>query len=89
MDTQEKWLEWAMELQSIAQAGLFYSKDRFDLERFERIRTVAAEMVSHQTELPLNKVKDLFCNETGYQTPKIDTRAAMFDQGKNPTGAGA
>lgn len=82
MDTQEKWLEWAIELQSIAQAGLFYSKDRFDLERFERIRTVAAEMVSHQTELPLNKVKDLFCNETGYQTPKIDTRAAMFDQGK-------
>ena len=82
MDTQEKWLEWAMELQSIAQAGLFYSKDRFDLERFERVRTVAAEMVSHQTELPLNKVKDLFCNETGYQTPKIDTRAAMFDQGK-------
>ncbi|WP_343223928.1 NUDIX hydrolase [Pseudoflavonifractor sp. An187] len=82
MDTQEKWLEWAMELQSIAQAGLFYSKDKFDLERFERIRTVAAEMVSHQTELPLNKVKDLFCNETGYQTPKIDTRAAMFDQGK-------
>ena len=32
MDTQEKWLEWAMELQSIAQAGLFYSKDKFDLE---------------------------------------------------------
>ena len=82
MDTQEKWLEWAMELQSIAQAGLFYSKDKFDLERFERIRTVAAEMVSHQTELPLNKVKDLFCNETGYQTPKIDTRAAMFNEGK-------
>ena len=51
MDTQEKWLEWAMELQSIAQAGLFYSKDKFDLERFERIRTVAAEMVSHPISL--------------------------------------
>lgn len=82
MNTREKWLEWAMELQSIAQAGLFYSKDKFDLERFERIRTMAAEMISHQTDLPVSKVKDLFCNETGYQTPKIDTRAAIFHHGK-------
>ncbi len=28
------WLRWAMELQFIAQAGLTYSKDFFDLERF-------------------------------------------------------
>ena len=25
------------------------------------------------------KVKDLFCNDVGYQTPKLDTRAAIFD----------
>ena len=30
------------------------------------------------TDLPTEKVKDLFCNETGYQTPKLDTRAAIF-----------
>ena len=28
------------------------------------------------------KVKDLFCSETGFQTPKIDTRAAVFKEGK-------
>ena len=82
MNTQEKWLAWAIELQSIAQAGIFYSKDKFDIERFERIRTMAAEMISYKTDIPVNKVKDLFCNETGYQTPKIDTRAAIFSDGK-------
>lgn len=24
----------------------------------------------------------MFCNETGYQTPKLDTRAAVFKEGK-------
>lgn len=74
----EKWLDWAVELQSLAQAGLFYGKDRFDIERYERIREISAEMVALQSGLPFAKVKDLFCNETGYQTPKLDSRAAIF-----------
>ena len=78
----EKWLQWAVELQSLSQAGLFYGKDIFDKERYERIREIAAEMISLQSEIPLDKVKDLFCNETGYQTPKLDTRAAIFKDDK-------
>lgn len=77
-----KWLDWAVELQSIAQAGLFYGKDKFDLERYERIREISAEMISYKTDIPVEKVKDLFCNETGYQTPKLDTRAAIFQDDK-------
>lgn len=78
----EKWLEWAIELQSIAQAGLTYGRDAYDRERYERIREISAEMVANKTEISLEKVKDLFCNESGYQTPKLDTRAAIFDRGK-------
>ena len=79
-----KWLEWAKELQFLAQAGLTYTKDDFDndKERFERIRTIAAEMMSLQSGLPLERVKGLFCNETGFQTPKLDTRAAIFADNK-------
>jgi ADP-ribose pyrophosphatase YjhB (NUDIX family) len=80
MEKNEKWLQWAVELQSLAQAGLYYTKDAFDAERYQRIRDIAAEMISYQSELPLTKVKDLFCNEIGYQTPKIDTRAAIFKE---------
>ena len=82
MDKNEKWLDWAVELQSLAQTGLFYGKDKFDLERYERIREIAAEMVSYKSGIPTEKVKDLFCCETGYQTPKIDCRAAIFKDGK-------
>ncbi len=74
----KKWLEWAVELQAIAQGGLYYTKDCFDQERFERIREISAEIISRQSETPIEKVKDLFCCETGYQTPKIDSRAAIF-----------
>lgn len=82
MDTNEKWLQWAVELQSLAQAGLYYGRDKFDMERYERIRAIAAEMISCKTEIPTETVKDLFCGEVGYQTPKLDTRAAIFQGDK-------
>lgn len=82
MNEKTKWLDWAIELQSLAQAGLTYSKDSYDIERFERIRDISAEMVAHKSDIQIDKVKNLFCNETGYQTPKLDTRAAVFRDGK-------
>lgn len=82
MSSGMKWLDWARELQSLAQAGLYYTENDFDRERYERIREISAEMVSLQTDIPLEKVKDLFCSESGYQTPKLDTRAAIFQDEK-------
>lgn len=82
MDKNEKWLEWAVALQSIAQAGLFYGKDPYDKERYEQIRSIAAEMISYKADIPIEKVRDLFCNEIGYQTPKLDTRAVIFKDDK-------
>ena len=78
----EKWLRWAIELQSIAQNGLAYVNNEFDKERYERLREISAEMISEKSSIYLEKVKDLFCNETGYQTPKIDTRAVIFNNDK-------
>lgn len=82
MEQNEKWLQWAVELQSLAQAGIFYGRDEFDRERYERIREIAAEMISFKSAIPMDKVRNLFCSEIGYQTPKIDCRAAIFQDGK-------
>lgn len=79
MENKDQWLNWAIELQSLAQAGLTYGKDVFDLERYTRIREIAAEILSMKSEIPVETVKNLFCNETGYQTPKLDTRAAIIE----------
>lgn len=78
----EQWLKWAMEIQSLAQAGLTYTDNNYDRERYERLREISAEMIKEKTEINLEKVKELFCNEEGYQTPKIDTRAAIFKDNK-------
>ena len=78
----DKWIEFAIRIQSIAQAGLQYGKDKFDLERYEELREIAAEMMAAKTDIPTEKIYDLFCNETGYQTPKVDTRAAIFVNGE-------
>ena len=78
MRQREPWLKWASELQSLAQAGLYYGRDKFDRQRYARVREIAAEMMACQTGLPLETVKDVFCCETGYQTPKLATRAAVI-----------
>lgn len=78
----EQWMDWAVELQAIAQNGLTYGRDVYDLERYERVREIAAQIMSVYTDIPLEKVKDVFCQEKGYQTPKLDTRAAVFQDGK-------
>ena len=78
----DKWLELAIEIQSIAQNGLTYTNNVYDIERYERLRDISAEMVNMKTDIPIEKVKNLFCNETGYQTPKLDTRAVIFKDNK-------
>ncbi|HBL85385.1 MAG: ADP-ribose pyrophosphatase [Clostridiales bacterium GWF2_38_85] len=82
MNDLDMLIKLSMELQSIAQNGLTYTKDQFDKERFKRVREIFAEIMAMKTGLSIEKVKDVFCNETGYQTPKIDTRAAIFNENK-------
>lgn len=77
-----KFTDLAMRIQSIAQAGLAYGENEYDRQRYEELRTIAAEMISYESQIPVNVVKSFFCNEVGYQTPKVDTRAAIFKDGK-------
>jgi ADP-ribose pyrophosphatase YjhB (NUDIX family) len=82
MVLEPKWLDWAKQLQSIAQAGLTYSKDVFDLERFELIRNISVDILAQHTGMERSVIKDLFASETGYATPKVDIRAVVFKDDK-------
>jgi ADP-ribose pyrophosphatase YjhB (NUDIX family) len=73
-----KWIRWASELQSIAQAGLTFGADKYDLDRYEQIRSIAVDILHEYTEIDHTKIRELFASETGYQTPKIDIRASVF-----------
>ncbi len=78
----DKLIKLAIEIQSIAQSGIAYTENPYDVERYERLREISAEIISEKSDINLEKVKDLFCGETGYQTPKIDTRGAIFKDDK-------
>jgi len=78
----EKWLMWATELQSIAQAGLTFGENQYDRDRYQQIRDLSVEILHEYTDMDHNKIRDLFASETGYQTPKVDIRAAVFNDDK-------
>lgn len=79
---ESTWLTHLKALQAIAQAGLAYPGDKFDKERFQQLREIVAQMMSEVTDLPAEKVTTLFCSESGFQTPKIDTRGFLYKDGK-------
>jgi len=76
---QPKWLYWAKQLQSIAQAGIEFTDNLYDRERYESIRALCIEILHEYTDIDNSKLVSLFANESGYQTPKIDVRAAIFN----------
>jgi hypothetical protein len=73
-----QWLRWARALQALAQNGLTYAENGFNRERYEQIRVIAAEMMEAGSGLPAEQVRALFQRETGYQTPKVDSRGVIF-----------
>jgi ADP-ribose pyrophosphatase YjhB (NUDIX family) len=76
---EPRWLLWSRQLQSIAQAGLTFTSNPYDIERYQMLRELAAEMLAHGAGAPPEQIASLLRNETGYLTPKIDIRAAVFD----------
>lgn len=79
---KNRWLEWAKELQNLSQCALAYCRDVYDIERFQRIRDISGEMLRDITNLPMERVQSLFLGDTGYQTPKLDSRAAVIRDGR-------
>lgn len=78
--SEPEWLTWGKQLQSLAQQGLEYSRDKYDIERFEAIREISKDIMAKYTDMSHQKLTDLFTNEKGYQTPKVDVRSAVFKE---------
>lgn len=73
-----QWLDWAKRIQALSQSGLAFSKDIYDIERYEELRQISVEIMAEHTDLEIHKIEGLFTNETGYQTPKVDVRGVVF-----------
>lgn len=78
----EKWLEWARRIQAISQAGLHFSKDVFDRERYEELQQLSAEIIADYSVQSKEQVRGMLAAEKGYPTPKLDIRGVVFRDGK-------
>ncbi len=77
-----KWIEWAREIFAMSQAGLAYSRNEFDIERYKRLQEITAEMIESQSDVSKETVLGSFSMQAGYATPKIDVRGAVVHDGK-------
>jgi ADP-ribose pyrophosphatase YjhB (NUDIX family) len=76
------WLDWAKRLQSMAQTGLTYSRDPYDIARYHEITEIAVGMFAQGAGVPPEQVRAVFAQETGHATPKLDVRTAVFRAGE-------
>lgn len=81
-EVTEKWLAFAKRVQAIAQAGLTYAVNDYDTERYEELRVISVQIMQELSGEEPQKIKNLFTNESGYQTPKVDVRAVVFQSNK-------
>jgi ADP-ribose pyrophosphatase YjhB (NUDIX family) len=79
---EPNWLKWSKQLAALAQNGLTYSDSVYEIERYEQVRRIAAEMMSAGFGLETTELIELLSREKGYETPKVDVRGAAFRDGK-------
>jgi ADP-ribose pyrophosphatase YjhB (NUDIX family) len=81
-DSMPRWLEWAREIQALAQSGNAYAVNEYQRERYRRLADIAAEIVSAHTQIAFEPLASVFHAQIGYATPRIDVRGAVFRDGK-------
>jgi len=77
-----QWLRIARELRAIAQTGLTFTADRFDRQRYERVRELAAAMLAQGSDADYGVILGTLLEDKGYATPKVDVRGAAFADGR-------
>jgi ADP-ribose pyrophosphatase YjhB (NUDIX family) len=78
----EDWLARVKRLRAIAQTGLAYSQDPYDLERYQELQGHAEQMLAALANTSPQRIHDLYLPDTGYPTPKIDVRGGVFRDGR-------
>jgi ADP-ribose pyrophosphatase YjhB (NUDIX family) len=78
-----QWLSIARELRAIAQTGLTFTADRFDRQRYERVRELTASMLAlGSASANYDVILGILREDKGYATPKVDVRGAAFVDGR-------
>jgi ADP-ribose pyrophosphatase YjhB (NUDIX family) len=77
-----KWLLWAAKLQAIAQSGITYATNPFEIDRYTQVRDLACEIMAAHSDADVDSVRAIFSGEKGYATPKVDVRGFVRREGE-------
>ncbi|MFS0751676.1 NUDIX hydrolase N-terminal domain-containing protein [Oceanobacillus sp. 1P07AA] len=55
-----KWLQWAKKIQAISQSGMSFTRDKFDLERYEELIKLSSEIIAEYSDYDMEAVEQLF-----------------------------
>jgi ADP-ribose pyrophosphatase YjhB (NUDIX family) len=69
-------------LAALAQDGLTYAPNDYEVDRYRQVGQLAAELLSVLSGRPAEELAIELGRDTGYATPKIDVRGAVFDEGE-------
>src|SRR3954452_15949139 len=70
----EPWIDWVRRLQHVAETGLAYATDPYDIKRYEEVARLAAEVAGQGSALDTHGA--------GHPPPKVDVRGALVRDGK-------
>ena len=76
-----QWLNWAREIQAISQTGLHFTENDYQKQRFQRLSEISAEILGSYTNLDSADLLEIFDDQIGYATPRVDVRGAAFQDG--------
>ncbi len=76
---KKNYLDLLDELRAIAQLGINYTKNPYDLEKYNRLMKLACDGYSEITGLPSEEIAERFRKELGYITPKIGVNGVLFN----------
>ena len=77
-----KWLDWAREIQAISQTGIHFAENDYQIQRYSRLMEISAEILSSYSASRESELIEIFNQQVGYATPRIDVRGAVFRAGK-------
>ena len=79
MKIQNELLQLAKQLQALAENGLHYSENDYDLDRYQISEEISLRMLSLLTGISSETIAMATRERNGYRTPKVDVRSVVFN----------
>jgi hypothetical protein len=67
------WLDWARRLSALAQTGLTFTENAYDIKRYMMIRRIAAEMIAHGAGADAEQILDLLSSDAGSRPSRSES----------------